>query len=70
MRYSLGLRQTDRGDRMTGIPLEPFIIFGMLGIGAWLDKRDADRAARIQLALDRVHHGTELKPYDWELEEN
>jgi hypothetical protein len=55
---------------MTGIPLEPFIIFGMLGIGAWLDKRDADRAARIQLALDRVHHGTELKPYDWELEEN
>ena len=54
---------------MTGIPLEPFIIFAMMGIGCWLDMRDADRAAAMQVALDRVHHGTSLKPYDWALEE-
>tara|TARA_B100000131_G_scaffold261181_1_gene257242 strand:+ start:1274 stop:1438 length:165 start_codon:yes stop_codon:yes gene_type:complete len=53
---------------MTGIPLEPFIIFAFMGIGAILDRRDAEYAAQWQLVLDRTHHGTPLKPYDWELE--
>ena len=47
---------------------EGALIFGLLGLGSYLDRRDKQRAAEMQLALDRVHHGTELKPYDWELE--
>ena len=47
---------------------EAILIFGLMGVGAYLDRREERRAAEMQLALDRVHHGTELKPYDWELE--
>jgi hypothetical protein len=50
------------------IPLEPFLIFGLMAVGAILDRRDAEYAAQWQLVLDRTHHGTPLKPYDWELE--
>ena len=53
---------------MTGIPLEPFLIFGLMAVGVYLDRRDERQAGEMQLALDRVHHGTELKPYAWELE--
>lgn len=48
--------------------IEGAFILSLLGIGSFLDRRDERRAAEMQLALDRVHHGTELKPYDWELE--
>ena len=48
--------------------IELSIILTLLGIGGFLDRRDERRASEMQLALDRVHHGTELKPYDWELE--
>jgi len=48
--------------------IEAIFIFGLMGAGVYLDRRDEQRAAEMQLALDRVHHGTELKPYDWELE--
>ena len=55
---------------MTGIPLEPFLIFALMAVGASLDRRDAAYAAEWQLILDRLHHGTPIKPYDWELEES
>ncbi len=50
--------------------IEAIFIFGLMGAGVYLDRRDERRADEMQLALDRVHHGTELKPYDWELEES
>ena len=34
---------------------EALIIFAFMGVGA---------------ILDRLHHGTPIKPYDWELEES
>ena len=55
---------------MTGIPLEPFLIFSLMAVGAILDRRDAAYAAEGQLILERLHHGTPIKPYDWELEES
>jgi hypothetical protein len=48
--------------------IEAFIIFACMGVGAILDRRDAAYAAEWQLILDRLHHGTPIKPYDWELE--
>jgi len=48
--------------------IELSIILSLMGAGSFMDRRDKRRAAEMQLALDRVHHGTELKPYDWELE--
>ena len=48
--------------------IELSIILTLLGMGGFLDRRDNKRAAEMQLDLDKVHHGTELKPYDWQLE--
>ena len=58
------------GSRSGGerLMIEAIFIFGLMGAGVYLDRRDERRADEMQLALDRVHHGTELKPYDWELE--
>ena len=53
---------------MTGIPLEPFLIFALMFVSEIMERRDRAYAAQWQLILDRLHHGTELKPYDWELE--
>lgn len=54
---------------LSDIPLfEAFILFGFVGIASYFDRRDARYAAQWQLVLDRTHHGTPLKPYDWELE--
>ncbi len=50
--------------------IEALIIFAFMGVGAILDRRDAAYAAEWQLILDRLHHGTPIKPYDWELEES
>lgn len=53
---------------MTGIPLEPFLIFALMFVGEIMERRDRAYAAQWQLILDRLHHGTPIKPYDWELE--
>jgi hypothetical protein len=49
------------------------IELGLIGLcmlgGALLDQRDARHAAKWQRELDRVHHGTPIKPYDWDLED-
>ena len=50
------------------IPVEFFLILGLLFVGDFMDRRDRAYAAEWQLILDRLHHGTEIKPYDWELE--
>ena len=50
--------------------IEALIIFAFMGVGAFLDRRDAAYAAECQVILDRLHHGTPIKPYDWELEES
>ena len=52
------------------IPLELFLIVALVFVGEYMDRRDRAYAAEWQLILDRLHHGTPLKPYDWELEEN
>ena len=52
------------------IPLEPFLLVGLMLIAGYMDRRDRAYAAEWQLILDRLHHGTTIKPYDWELEEN
>jgi hypothetical protein len=49
--------------------IELFIILAFMTVGAIMDRRDAAYAAEWQLILDRLHHGTPIKPYDWELEE-
>jgi hypothetical protein len=49
--------------------IELLIILSIFATAAVLDSRDERRVTEMQLALDRVHHGTELKPYDWKLEE-
>jgi len=51
------------------IPLELFLIFALIFVGMIMDRRDRAYAAEWQLILDRLHHGTPIKPYDWELEE-
>ena len=44
------------------------IIYGFI-VAIWVsDKREAAWSQRWQDKLDRDHHGTPLKPYDWELE--
>jgi hypothetical protein len=53
---------------MIAIPLELFIIFGFMAAGSYMDRRDAKQSTEWQLILDRLHHGTPIKPYDWELE--
>jgi hypothetical protein len=50
------------------IPLELFLLGGLMLVAAIMDRRDRAYAAEWQLILDRLHHGTEIKPYDWELE--
>jgi hypothetical protein len=50
------------------IPFELVLIFGLMIAGEIMDRRDRAYNAAWQLVLDRTHHGTELKPYDWELE--
>lgn len=49
--------------------VELILIFGLLAVGQIAERRERAYAAEWQLILDRLHHGTELKPYDWELEE-
>ena len=41
------------------IPLELFLVGGLMLVAAIMEW---------QLILDRLHHGTTIKPYDWELE--
>jgi hypothetical protein len=48
--------------------IELILILGLMAIGGFMDRRDAEYAAQWQIVLDRTHHGTPLKPYDWELE--
>jgi|TARA_R110000824_G_scaffold140835_3_gene307076 hypothetical protein len=50
------------------IPGEFVLILGLLFVGWVMDQRDRRYAAQWQLVLDRTHHGSPLKPYDWELE--
>jgi len=50
------------------IPLELFLLGGLLAVGAFMDRRDRRYTAQWQRLLDVTHHGTPLKPYDWELE--
>ena len=50
------------------IPLELFLLVGLVFVGQYMDRRDRAYAAEWQLILDRLHHGTEIKPYDRELE--
>ena len=52
------------------IPLELFLIFALIFVGMIMDRRDRAYAAEWQLILDRLHHGTTIKPYDWKLEES
>tara|TARA_R110002020_G_scaffold10708_7_gene40771 strand:+ start:480 stop:653 length:174 start_codon:yes stop_codon:yes gene_type:complete len=52
------------------IPLELFLVGGLMLVAAIMERRDRAYAAEWQLILDRLHHGTEIKPYDWELEES
>ena len=51
------------------IPVELFLVVGLLLVGGYMDRRDRAYAAQWQRILDRTHHGTEVKPYDWELED-
>ena len=51
-----------------GIPLEPFIILGLMAYSAIAERREAGYAKEWQRLLDITHHGTPLKPYDWKLE--
>ena len=48
--------------------VELILIFGLLAISKVAERRERAYAAEWQLILDRLHHGTELKPYDWKLE--
>jgi hypothetical protein len=50
------------------IPLELFLLVGLMLVAAIMDRRDRAYASSWQLILDRLHHGTTIKPYDWELE--
>tara|TARA_R100000808_G_C2153549_1_gene163856 strand:+ start:4758 stop:4970 length:213 start_codon:yes stop_codon:yes gene_type:complete len=50
------------------IPLEPFIILAFMVVGEYLDRAERAYNADWQTLLDITHHGTPLKPYDWELE--
>lgn len=56
--------------------VDPFLIPGELVIiglcmlgGTVYERRDRKHAAYWQLELDRVHHGSPIKPYDWDLED-
>ena len=50
------------------IPFELLLIFGLMIAGEIMDRREQAQNAAWQLELDRTHHGTPLKPYNWELE--
>ena len=50
------------------IPLEPFIILAFMVVGEYLDRAERAYNADWQTLLDITHHGTPLKPYEWELE--
>ena len=52
------------------IPLELFLLVGLMLLAGYMDRRDRAYAAEWQLILDRLHHGTTIKPYDWKLEES
>lgn len=48
--------------------IELVIIGGFWAIGAYLESTEKAYNAQWQLVLDRTHHGSPIKPYDWELE--
>ena len=48
--------------------IELAIIGACWAIGAYLDSAEKAYNAKWQLVLDRTHHGSPIKPYDWELE--
>jgi len=48
--------------------IELAIIGACWAIGAYLDSAEKAYNAEWQLVLDRTHHGSPIKPYDWELE--
>tara|TARA_R100000781_G_scaffold53757_2_gene35140 strand:+ start:982 stop:1134 length:153 start_codon:yes stop_codon:yes gene_type:complete len=48
--------------------IELAIIGACWAIGAYLESAEKAYNAEWQLVLDRTHHGSPIKPYDWELE--
>jgi len=48
--------------------IELAIIVFCWAIGGYLDSAEKAYNAEWQLVLDRTHHGSPIKPYDWELE--